>query len=385
MVTLFAKHCRCRDLHNSTLRRSSEPIISSPPDFAHLCQTITESLGQRNRLHFTLEDGIFQRLRPQPKTFGSDRITQAVSLSALFDRQQELLRGESVLPLKGKRVLAVTLASALLPFLETPWLQFSLNHSKIQFFEPRQDGELPNITKPFLVLEHVPIISARSKDTGDSSNAAKHMVHPNASVLALGILLCELHYCTPVELMAKAPYVARNVNDDFYTCLDKLQTLEDDAGVDYYLATKACLTGEYYPLGQNADFEDVSVQRLFYQNVVKRLEAVIFKAWGLRLEDLASFDSRQNESCWGSIGREVVRLHTGKVYSSNANSTARPSQPRSMSDATPMSYAPLHSDTKLRIAAQPSSGPQARTHLAQPPEKSLYFFDASHQTGTDQE
>ncbi|KAL9105841.1 MAG: hypothetical protein Q9227_009049 [Pyrenula ochraceoflavens] len=360
-------------------------ITVNPPDFAHICQSITESLGQRNCLHFALEDGIFQRLRPQPKTFGSDRMSRAVSLSALFNRQQELLRGESVLPLKGKRVLAVTLASALLPFLETPWLQFSFNHSKIQFFEPRQDGELPNITKPFLALEHVPIISARTTDTGDSSGASKHMVHPNASVLALGILLCELHYCTPVELMAKDPHVARNINDDFYTCLDKLQTLEDDAGVDYYLATKACLTGEYYPLGQHADFEDVSVQRLFYQNVVKRLEAVIFKAWGIRLENLSSFDSRQNESCWGSIGREVVRLHTGKVDSSSANNTAKASSYRSISNAAPVSYASLHSDIVLRMSTQHSSGSQAHGHLAAPSEKSFYFFDASHQTGAEQE
>lgn len=122
-------------------------------------------------------------------------MSRSVSLSALFHRQQTLLRGESVLPLKGKRVLAVTLASALLPFLETPWLQFSFNHSKIQFFEPQQDGALPDITKPFLALEHVPTISARSTDNGDGSGASMHSIHPNASVLALGILLCELHYC----------------------------------------------------------------------------------------------------------------------------------------------------------------------------------------------
>jgi hypothetical protein len=183
--------------------------------------------------------------------------------------------------------------------------------------------------------------------------------------------------------MAKDPHTARNVNDDFYTCLDKLQTLEDDAGVDYYLATKACLTGEYYPLGQHANFEDVSVQRLFYQNVVKRLEAVIFKAWAIRLEDLGSFDSRQNDSCWGSIGREVVRLHTGKVDPSHVNNAARASPHRSKSDTA--SYASLHSDAMLRMSAQTSSKSQAHGHLAEPSEKSLYFFDASHQTGPVQE
>jgi hypothetical protein len=185
-------------------------------------------------------------------------------------------------------------------------------------------------------------------------------------------------------MMARDTHVARNVNDDFYTCLDKLQTLEDDAGVDYYLATKACLTGEYYPLGQHADFEDVSVQRLFYQNVVKRLEAVIFKAWGLRLENLGSLDSRQNESCWGSIGREVVRLHTGKGDSYNPNNAARGGSHRSMSDTPPASYASHYSDIMLPISAQPSLVPQPHGHLAEPSKKSLYFFDASHHNCPEQ-
>ncbi|KAF5988819.1 hypothetical protein FBULB1_1277 [Fusarium bulbicola] len=187
------------------------------------------------------------------------------------------------------------------------------------------------------------------------------------------------------QLMAKDPLAARNVNDDLYTCLDKLQVLEDDAGVDYYLATKACLSGEYYPLGQPTDFEDISVQRLFYQNVVKRLEAVIFKAWGIRLEDLGSFDSRQNESCWGSIGREVLRLHIGKGDPSNETSLSRMNPCRSMSETAPVGSAPLHSDIVLQISAQPSSGSQDRRHPAEPQEKSLYFFDASHQTNPKQE
>ena len=312
-------------------------------------------------------------------------MSRTVSLSALFSRQQELLRGDSVLPLKGKRVLAVTLASALLPFLETPWLRFDFNHSKIQFFEPRQDGELPDITKPFLALEHVPVISARNTDVGgDDSSASKHMIHPNASVLALGILLCELHFCTPVELMTKDPENAKTINDKFYICHAKLQTLEDDAGVDYYLATKACLTGEYYPVGQHAHFEDVSVQRLFYQNVVKRLEAVIFTIWGIQLESLGTFDSKQNESCWGAGVKEVVLSHTGKVETPTSNATARGNPYRSMSDNAPLSRANFYSDVMLRMSADPSSASQDRAHLAEPTGRRLQFFEASLQTGTAQ-
>ncbi|KAK5440968.1 hypothetical protein LTR43_012262 [Exophiala xenobiotica] len=37
------------------------------------------------------------------------------------------------------------------------------------------------------------------------------------------------------------------------------------------------------------------------------------------------------------------------------------------------------------MSAQPPSGSQAHGHLAEPSEKILYFFDASHQTGPEQE
>ncbi|KAL7914162.1 hypothetical protein GGI35DRAFT_236740 [Trichoderma velutinum] len=371
-----------KDVHNNRMRSASEPAISSTPDFVHICQSITESLGQQNCLHLALEGGVFQRLRPQPKTFGGDQMSRTVSLSALFKRQQEL-RGKSALPFKGKRILAVTLAAALLPFLETPWIQPSFNHSNILFFDPLQDGELPDITKPFLTMEHIPIISSGKTGNGVSSDSSKHMIHPNASVLALGILLCELHFCTPVGLMQNESHGARNINTDYYTSLGLLKTLEADATKDYYLATKACLQWEYYPPGQQADFESVDVQRLFYQNVIKRLEAEIFTSWGLRMENLGSLDPRQNELCWGSIGQEVVRHETGKIDLSDTDNGARAIPYRSMSDAAPTTYTTLSSDAMLRVTGPPQrSTPQLRGPLV---EKSLYFFDASHQTGGGQE
>ena len=367
---------------------ASELVPSVLPEFAHICQSITESLNQRNCLHLLLEDGLFKRLRPQPKSFGDSQMPRTVSLSALFKRQQELHGGLSALPLKGKRILAFTLASALLPFLETPWVQPAFNLSKIQFFQPLQDGELPNITKPFLAMEHVPIISANKMDTGNGQaepTSSKHMVHPNASVLALGILLCELHYCTPIESWQNDTETARNVNTDYYTSLDILKNLEVDAGVDYYLATKACLQWEYYPAGEPADFESASVQRLFYQNVVKRLESEIFKSWRLRLEDLNPLDSRENKLCWGLIGREVVCQQTNQPeFSAKSNEELAVSLP-SASNITSLSYTLHNPAMVLQMPTQHSRGFQNHPHLAKSSTKSLYFFDASHQTVSRQE
>lgn len=363
---------------------TSELAPSVPPEFAHICQCITESLDQQNCLHLLFEEGCFKRLRPQPKTFGDSQMPRTVSLSALFKRQQELRGGLSVLPLKGKRILAVILATALLPFLETPWVQPSFNHSKIHFFQPLQDGELPDITKPFLTMEQVPIISANKITTrnGQAEPASsKHMVHPNASVLALGILLCELHYCTPVESWQNDTETTRNVNTDYYTSLDLLKNLEVDAGVDYYLAAKACLQWEYFPAGELTSFESASVQRLFYQNVVKRLESEIFKSWRLRLEDLNSLDSRQNELCWGLIGREVVHQQTSKPQSSARSDEALEVSLPPASNMASLSYT-LHNPAMLvQMPTQHTQSFQNHSHLT----KSLYLFDATHHTASEQE
>lgn len=314
---------------------------------------------------------------------------RTVSLSALFERQQELRGGSSVLPLKGKRILAVVLATALLPFLETPWVQPSFNHSKIQFFQPLQDGELPNITKPFLAMEQAPIISANKMDTGNGQtdfSSNKHMVHPNASVLALGILLCELHYCRPIESWQNDTETDRNLNTDYYTSLDRLKHLEVDAGVDYYLAAKACLKWEYFPTGELTSFESASVQRLFYQNVIKRLESEIFKSWRLSLEDLNSLDSRDNELCWGPTGREVVRQQTARPeFSPRSNEDLAVSLPPA-SNMTSLSlnlHNPAEHTHKGPMISPPSL--QNRLHLAESSPESLYFFDASHHTESEQE
>jgi hypothetical protein len=360
-------------------------LLDSRNTTAHICRNVTESLGQLNCLHFALENGCFKRLHPQPKIFNSDGSSRRISLSALFKRQQELLGGSCVLPsscvlpLKGRRILAVTLATALLPFLETPWIQPSFNHSKIQFFEPRQDGELPDITKPFLALEHMPTISTRKADAQAELENSKQRVHPNASVLALGILLCELHFCTSVELMRQDPDAPITVNTDYYACLDKLKLLEDEAGEDYYLAATACVTGNYYHPGQQADFESADVQRLFHENVIKRLEADVFKSWRLRLEHLVSLDSRTNAACWGAIGQEFIRSYTRRTVAYDPHLGSSPALHRAISDDIRPKVPSFGLPLALRTSKQSAPTLQGNCSAVEPSGTGAYFFDATRQ------
>jgi hypothetical protein len=326
----------------------------------HICQSITESLDQRLCLSLLFENGLFKRLPPQPKTFGDSATPRTISLSTLFERQQEIVGGASVLPLKGKRVLAVVIATALLPFLETPWVQPSFTHSSIQFFQPL-NGELPNITKPFLDMRQAPVISSNRPvfGNGQTEQANPYIIHPNASVLALGILLCELHYCKSIESWQDNPSATRDLNSCFYTSLEVLKNLEADAGVDYYLATKACLQWEYLPVGEpDKSFESAIVQRMFYQNVIKRLESELFRAWHLRAEDLSSLDPRVNEFCWGPIGREVVDAPAPRTDPGDS-----------------LQNQAIH----LRIPIMPRKrGCSPAPQLVQPSAQGLYLFDATY-------
>ncbi|KAM0667766.1 hypothetical protein ACQRIU_003631 [Beauveria bassiana] len=379
-ITLQEARITVKDVRSNKCMSTFEPGCNSLPEFAHICKSITDSLSQSNRLHLLYDGDRFKRLRPEPKNFGGYQIPQAVSLSVFFQRQQELRGGLSVLPLKAKRILAVILATALLPFLETPWVQPSFSHSNILFFQPLQYGELPSITKPFLDMEHVPLISGNQADDGGAHadpSISRHMVHPNASVLALGILLCELHYCKPVNAWKNEEMGTGDVNSSYYASIDILKSLELDAGVDYYLATKACLQWEYFPAGELTSFESVSVQKLFYQNVIKRLESELFKSWCLRSEDLSCLDARQGQQYWGEIGQEILRQQTTKFGSSakSDQNFAVSSPPTSLHFTPP--------NPRAQMPLQFPSHIPTNSQVARPSTERLYLFDASHQKSSE--
>ncbi|TGJ87683.1 hypothetical protein E0Z10_g1082 [Xylaria hypoxylon] len=340
-ITLHEAKITVKDVQNGNATSPSELVPSVLPEFAYIYQCITESLDQRNCLNLLFEDGLFKGPRPQPKTFGDSQMPRIVSLSALFKRQQELRGGSSVLPLKEKRILAVILAEALLPFLETPWVQPSFNHSNIQFLQPLH-GKLPDITKPFLAIEKAPIISGNKMDTRNSQAepaSSKHMVHPHA------------------KSWQNDTKTARNVNTDYYTSLDILKNLEVDAGVDYYLATKACLQWEYFPAEELTTFESASVQRLFYRNVVERLESEIFKSWRIR----------ESRSCPPTNKQRI-----GSLFASGLKC-----------DVSELCLAQSgHASVNTDLA---HSEFQTRSHLTDSSTKSLYFFDASHHTVSEQD
>jgi hypothetical protein len=236
-------------------------------------------------------------------------------------------------------------------------------------------------------MRQVPIISPNRPvfGNGQTEQANSHIIHPNASVLALGILLCELHYCKSIESWQDNPSATRDLNSCLYTSLEILKNLEADAGVDYYLATKACLQWEYLPVGEpDKSFESAIVQRIFYQNVIKRLESELFRAWHLRSEDLNSLDPRVNEFCWGPIGREVVHAPASKHEPIRSKSepvaTLHPAPRTNPGDA--LQNQAIHLQMPI---VQQSRGRSPAPQLVEPSAQSLYLFDATYHTVSELE
>jgi hypothetical protein len=296
----------------------------------------------------------------------------------LFEHQKQLR--ESVLPLQGKRILAVILATALLPFLETPWLQPTFNYSQIRFLHPRR-GELPSITKPFLDIKQAPITST---DRAAPGNTATYSIHPNPSVLELGILLLELHYCLPIDDLRRDKNGERNINADHHAALELLSNMAHAANEDYCLAVKACLGWRYLPPGQRASFGDSGVQECFYKNVISRLEAAAGIPWAIRMEDLDNLSPEQNEAFLRHRGRDVVRRQA--TYSTSrdsevvkASSSGASTETASGSTSRPTSHPDMkHSmDPKDDMIKETQSGASRAVPGQLPMNSGGYLFDAS--------
>lgn len=378
-AVIFTNTFRGRDVPSGSIQSAIAPVANSGPKIFYVCPSIMKYMDHQSCLHLSLEGGIFQDLRPQPKAYGVNQTSEAVSLSVLFKLQEGLGGHAAILTSMGKRVLAVTLATALLPFLETPWIQPSFNHSNILLFKPLQDGQFPDITKPFLSTERTPIISAGMTDAGVSSNSSEQRCSPNASssIVALGRLLYELQYFTPMELKKEKLHQVKNNNIHWDSTKVMLDRLEADTSQNYCHAVKACLHWKSHSAS-------VDVKRKFYKNIIKLLEDEIQEQWALHLKDLGSLHPRHNELCWGSIDQEVIFPQSGNVNLPVTNIGARALPYRSISDAAPASYTALKSDTVTWITGPPqlSSGPQLHGH---PVEGNLYFFDASREKGSGQE
>lgn len=194
-----------------------------------------------------------------------------------------LLRGEKKFRLKEKRILSVILANSLLHFCESPWLSEDWSKEHISFFPDPGTGGL-DIRKPYLSTNFQ---QTAQEDPPD----ALSRIHPNPSVLALGILLLEIELDLPIEQEQGKDDLGADgkpgVNTDYFVAVRLFEGISDDFYRNHRQAVRACLDCDFFdeetmePSLDNSEF-----RQAVYNNIVRPLEEELYNAYELTPDDL---------------------------------------------------------------------------------------------------
>ena len=194
---------------------------------------------------------------------------------------EELLRTSTKLSLREKRILAVVLANSLLQLCESPWFSKDWSKEDISFFyKSANQVDLKN-----------PYISAFFQNAQkDADPEAMLRIHPNQSILALGILLLEIQLGKPIESQRTAEDLVDgqnvNVNTDLTTALRLFEDSVDDIYEDYRTAIQACLNCNFVSPDQALDLENADFRQAVYENIVAPLEQELYHGFKLTAKDL---------------------------------------------------------------------------------------------------
>lgn len=237
----------------------------SSKDDRSLLQKICDTVGCRGPvdqcLQLLVEDTgngeMLWQLRSTPKRLPKSGLSKAESLQAVLEKTIKL-------PLVTKRRLAVIFAHSLLQLHESYWKNKEWNKNHIFFFYGIS-GTL-DFQRPYLSTIFDPAINDKQPPLD------LNRFHRNPSILALGILLIELHTGRLIEnFRTAAEKQDVNANTDWLVANRVVKTLED-CSLGYRDAIQSCLDTPWVPAGQRVNLEDVATRAGVYQDVVKPLE-----------------------------------------------------------------------------------------------------------------
>ncbi|KAF7179372.1 hypothetical protein CNMCM7691_008305 [Aspergillus felis] len=230
---------------------------TSNKEVTSICEVVQIARGHGICLQMVLNDQKLWQIRPQSKRFNHGR---NITL-------ESILHGSTQLRLRDKRVLAVTLAKAVLQLSEGPWLRKKWSPAQISFFETAQN--IINFERPYLSAQ----FKEESKDDADSVLDAQS-IHASPSLLSLGKLLLEIDRGrliepSPLDLTdGKFP----NANTELTATMRFFKEASEDFYIEYKRAVKACLEPTFLHLDQRVGLDDEEVRQLVLGALVATLE-----------------------------------------------------------------------------------------------------------------
>ncbi len=194
---------------------------------------------------------------------------------------KQLLQTSTKLPLREKRILAVVLANSLLQLCESPWFSREWSKEDISFFH--KSTNRVDLKRPYLSTHFQ---DPQQKDDPE----AMLRIHPNQSILALGILLLEIQLGKPIESQRSPEDLINgqevNVNTDLTTALRLLEDSIDDIYEGYRTAIQACLNCNFVTADQVPDLDDADFRQAVHDNIVVPLEQELYHGFKSTVKDL---------------------------------------------------------------------------------------------------
>ena len=195
---------------------------------------------------------------------------QATSLKQVL---RSLSRKGSLRPLpQYERLhLALSLATAVLQYHTTPWLQGSWRSDDIYFFgieEKTSAQESPSLSAPYL---NVPI-------KGPNSSSTHASIFPpfvrNPILFGLGVVLLEIGYAKTLRDLQQ-PRDRQDGGQDYFTeyftATRLASSISRELGSKYREIVTKCLFCDF---GCGNDLNEAKLQNVFYRDVVKELETL---------------------------------------------------------------------------------------------------------------
>lgn len=225
-----------------------------------------------------LFDGLMlSHMRPTRPTLDIETSEPSTSLATLLEGQRKFT-------LKEKRMLAVILAHSVLHFCESPWMSRHWNKNHVSFFRFSNRGDF-NLERPWLSPDFAnPYVPEDVEEL--------NRIHPNPSVLALGILLLEIELGDSLESFKEADDLSceglEDCNTSFFTAHHVWENMLDNVYWGYKAAVEACLNCDFFESqdGLPLSLEDEDFHEAVYKNIVQPLEEELWTACRVRPEEI---------------------------------------------------------------------------------------------------
>lgn len=162
------------------------------------------------------------------------------------------------------------------------------------FFQPHENSGLHSL-RPFLSLE---------SQSGDLEDEPDNLfrIHPNPKILALGILLLEIHLATTIQSLRCEEDLGEDgnatINTDHFTAMRLFEETADEFYFNTSKAISACLKCDFYDAEiSELNFQNSNFRNAVYKNIVEPLEMGLDAGYGIKPADLGfNYDQFTHQS-----------------------------------------------------------------------------------------